>query len=110
VLPFLALLAHRALGRIDDGMDVRADELELLRRTVVFAPLSYAALRRLASALGEQHAVAGEAIVRQGEDAPIVYVIIEERVAVTRDGEAVAELGTNDTSARRPCCSTCRAT
>jgi hypothetical protein len=87
LLPFLALLAHRALGRIDDGMDVRADELELLRRTIVFAPLSYAALRRLASALGEQHAVAGEAILRQGEDGEIVYVIIEGRVAVTRDGE-----------------------
>jgi MFS family permease len=97
LLPFLALLAHRALGRIDDGMDVRADELELLRRTIVFAPLSYAALRRLASALGEQHAVAGEAILRQGEDGEIVYVIIEGRVAVTRDGEAVAELGPNDT-------------
>jgi putative ABC transport system ATP-binding protein len=78
-------------------MDVRADELELLRRTVVFAPLSYAALRRLASALGEQHAVAGEAIVRQGEDGEIVYVITEGRVAVTRDGDAVGELGPDDT-------------
>ena len=97
LLPVLAALAHGALGRIDDGMAVRTDELELLRRTVVFAPLSYAALRRLASSLGEQHAAAGEAIVRQGEDGEVVYVIAEGRVAVTRDGEAVAELGPDAT-------------
>ncbi len=97
LLPALAALAHRALGRIDDGMAVRADELDLLRRTVVFAPLSYAALRRLASSLGEQRAEVGEAIVRQGDDGEVVYVIVEGRVAVSRDGEPVAELGPNDT-------------
>ena len=97
LLPLLAAVAHQALGRIDDGMAVRTDELELLRRTVVFAPLSYAALRRLASSLGEQRAAAGEAIVRQGEDGEVVYVIAEGRVAVSRDGEAVAELGPDAT-------------
>ena len=97
LLPVLAALAHHALGRIDDGMAVRADELDLLRRTVVFAPLSYAALRRLASSLGEQRAVVGEAIVRQGDDGEVVYVIVEGCVAVSRDGEPVAELGPNET-------------
>ena len=97
LLPVLAALTHRALGRIDDGMAVRADELDLLRRTVVFAPLSYASLRRLASSLGEQRAVVGEAIVRQGDDGEVVYVIAEGRVAVSRDGESVAELGPDAT-------------
>jgi predicted MFS family arabinose efflux permease len=97
LLPLLAALAHRQLGHIDEGMAVRADELDLLRRTVVFAPLSYAALRRLASSLGEQRARAGEAIVRQGDDGDVVYVIGEGRVAVSRDGAAVAELGPDDT-------------
>jgi predicted MFS family arabinose efflux permease len=97
LLPVLAAFAHRALGRIDDGMAVRADELDLLRRTVVFAPLSYAALRRLASSLGEQRAAVGEAIVRQGDDGEVVYVIAEGRVAVSRDGEPVAELGPDET-------------
>ena len=78
-------------------MAVRADELDLLRRTVVFAPLSYAALRRLASSLGEQRAEVGEAIVRQGDNGEVVYVIVEGCVAVSRDGEPVAELGPNDT-------------
>jgi predicted MFS family arabinose efflux permease len=97
LLPLLAALAHRQLGNIDEGMAVRADELELLRRTVVFAPLSYAALRRLASSLGEQRAPAGEVIVRQGDDGDVVYVIREGRVAVSRNGAAVAELGPDDT-------------
>jgi len=97
LLPALAVLAHRGLGRIDDGMAVRADELDLLRRTVVFAPLSYAALRRLASSLGEQRAEVGDAIVRQGDNGEVVYVIVEGCVAVSRDGEPVAELGPNDT-------------
>jgi MFS family permease len=97
-LPLLAAVAHRALGHIDDGMAVRADELEVLRRTAVFAPLSYAALRRLASSLGEQRAAAGEAIVREGEEGDVVYVITDGRVAVSRDGAGVvAELGPNET-------------
>ena len=97
LLPVLAAFSHSALGRIDDGMAVRADELDLLRRTVVFAPLSYAALRRLASSLGEQRFAVGEAIVRQGDDGEVVYVIAEGRVAVSRDGEPVAELGPDET-------------
>ena len=82
-------------------MAVRTDELELLRRTVVFAPLSYAALRRLASSLGEQRAAAGEAIVRQGEDGEVVYVIVEGRVAVSRDGEQWPSSAPTRPSARR---------
>ena len=93
LLAILAALAHRSLGRIDDGMEVRAAELELLQRTSVFGPLPYAALRRLASSLGERHAAAGEVIVRQGDDGDLVYVIAQGRVTVTRDGELLRELG-----------------
>jgi MFS family permease len=93
LLAILAALVHRSLGRIDDGMEVRAAELELLQRTSVFGPLPYAALRRLASSLGERHAAAGEVIVRQGDDGDLVYVIAQGRVTVTRDGELLRELG-----------------
>ena len=96
LLAVLAALAHIPLGRIDDGMEVRAAELDLLQRTSVFAPLPYAALRRLASSLGEQRAGAGEVIVRQGDDGDLVYVIAQGRVTVTRDGEALRELGPAD--------------
>jgi len=96
LLALLAALAHVPLGRIDDGMEVRAAELELLQRTTVFAPLPYSALRRLASSLGERRAAAGEVIIRQGDEGDLVYVIAQGRVTVSRDGEYLRELGPAD--------------
>ena len=86
LLVALATLSHRQLGRIDEGIDVRGEDLELLRRTEVVAPLPYAVLRRLAASLGERRADAGERIVTQGEEGDVVYVIAEGRVSVARDG------------------------
>lgn len=96
LLVTLAALSHRQLGRIDEGVEVRAEELELLRRTEIFAPLPYAALRRLAASLGAHSAQVGEEIVRQGDEGDVVYVIAEGRVSVSRDGEQLRELGPAD--------------
>ncbi|HET9244073.1 MAG TPA: MFS transporter [Gaiella sp.] len=96
LLVALAALSHGALGHIDDGVQVRTSEMELLLRTDVFGPLPYVALRRLASALGERSAGTGEEIVRQGDAGDTVYVIAEGRVAVSRDGKRLAELGAAD--------------
>jgi predicted MFS family arabinose efflux permease len=96
LLAVLAALAHGALGRIDDGMEVRVAELELLARTSIFAPLPYAGLRRLAASLGERRAGAGEELVRQGDAGDLVYVIAEGRVSVDQDGEVLRELGPDD--------------
>ncbi len=96
LLVVLAALAHVPLGHLDDGMDVRAADLTLLERTSIFAPLPYVALRRLASSLGEQRGAAGEVIVRQGDAGDVVYVIAEGRASVSRDGEALRELGPAD--------------
>jgi MFS family permease len=96
LLVALAALAHGALGRIDDGMEVRAAELELLGRTSIFAPLPYAALRRLAASLGERRADAGEELVRQGDAGDVVYVIAEGRVSVDQDGKVIRDLGPDD--------------
>ena len=96
LLAVLAALAHRPLGRIDEGVEVRAAELELLQRTSVFGPLPYVALRRLASTLGERHAEAGEEVIRQGDEGDVVYVIAGGRASVSRNGEALRELGPGD--------------
>ena len=96
LLVVLAVLAHVPLGRVDEGLEVRAEELDLLQRTDVFGPLPYAALRRLAADLGEGRAGFGEVIVRQGTDGDLVYVIASGRVEVTRDGELLRELGPAD--------------
>jgi MFS family permease len=92
----LAALASRSLGRIDDEAEIHVAELELLRRTSIFAPLPYAALRRLTSSLGESRAGPGDEIVRQGDDGDFVYVIEEGRASVSRDGEVLRELGPDD--------------
>jgi MFS family permease len=96
LLAVLAAIAHRPLVRIDDGVEVRVAELELLQGTTVFAPLPYSALRQLASSLGEQRAAAGEVIVQQGDDGDLVYVVAEGRLTVSRDGEVLRELGPAD--------------
>lgn len=96
LLVVLAVIAHVPLGRVDEGSEVRAEELDLLQRTDVFGPLPYAALRRLAAGLGERRAAFGEVIVRQGTDGDLVYVIADGRVEVTRDGELLRELGPAD--------------
>ena len=96
LLAALALVAHASLGRLDHGMEVRAAELELLQRTSIFAPLPYASLRRLASSLGEHRAEQGDAIVRQGDEGDVVYVIAEGRASVTRNGDVLRELGPDD--------------
>ena len=96
LLASLALVAHASLGRLDDGMEVRAGELELLQRTSIFAPLPYASLRRLASSLGEHRAEQGDAIVRQGDEGDVVYVIAEGHASVTRNGDVLRDLGPDD--------------
>ena len=96
LLAALAALAHGALGRIDDGMEVRVAELELLARTPIFAPLPYAGLRRLAACLGERRADAGEQLVRQGDAGDVVYVIAEGSVSVDQDGKVLRDLGPDD--------------
>jgi CRP-like cAMP-binding protein len=76
---------------------MRRDLVPLVRRDRGDPRRRSGGLRRLASSLGQQRAAAGEAIVRQGEDGEVVYVIAEGRVAVSRDGQAVAELGPDAT-------------
>ena len=96
LLVALALLCHAPLGRLDEGTDVRAADVELLQRTSIFGPLPYVTLRRLAASLEECQALEGEAIVTQGEPGELVYVIAAGRVLVSRDGRVIRELGPGD--------------
>ncbi len=97
LLAVLAALASRPLRRIDDEAEVRVAELELLRRTSIFAPLPYAGLRRLGCVAGRPLRGARRGtIVRQGEKGDLVYVIETGRASVSRDGEVLRELGADD--------------
>ena len=90
---------HAPLGRLDEGTEVRAADVELLQRTSIFGPLPYVTLRRLAASLGEHQALEGEAIVTQGEPGELVYVIAAGRVLVNRDGLSSASSAPETSSA-----------
>jgi predicted MFS family arabinose efflux permease len=96
LLVALALLCHAPLGRLDEGTSVRGADVELLQRTSIFGPLPYVTLRRLAASLEERQALEGEAVVTQGEPGELVYVIAAGQALVSRDGEAIRELGPGD--------------
>jgi MFS family permease len=69
------------------------EDTELLRRIPIFAPMPTAALELLARNVGRRHAAAGEAILREGEDSDLFFVIESGRVEVTQAGEVIREEG-----------------
>ena len=69
------------------------EDAELLRGIGIFAPMPTAALEVLARGVGRRHVVAGEAILREGEDSDLFFVIENGRVEVTQDGRVLREEG-----------------
>jgi hypothetical protein len=106
-LPLLALVCRRVLGRLDEGIEGRAD-VDLLRGSPIFAPLPYLVVRRLARALGARTAPAGHAIMRGGDPGDVMYVLEDGKAAVAVGSQRVAELGPGTCSARSPSCWTFR--
>jgi len=93
VLPGLVLLSWPALARIDRAARVPVHRLERLRQNRIFAPLPEATLERLADALVEVHAEAGQEIIRQGEPGDRFYVIDAGTVEVVAGGGVGSVLG-----------------
>jgi hypothetical protein len=96
VLPALAILFHRGLGRIDEGTVDRAADVEIVRRTPIFAALPYVTARALAAGLETIDAPAGATVIEEGEAGDRFYIIETGRVSVTVDGRGVGELGPGD--------------
>lgn len=87
----VVLLAYPRILRIDRESAARLEELapriEMLRGLGIFANASRAGLERLAAATESQRVAAGTVIVREGEAADALYVIIEGDVDVSAHGE-----------------------
>jgi CRP/FNR family cyclic AMP-dependent transcriptional regulator len=66
---------------------------EELRSVPLFAPLDEAALRELAVWLNEVKVEEGKHLVDEGDYAYDLFVILEGKAEVTREGSPVAELG-----------------
>jgi MFS family permease len=85
--PVLAALDREAAGRLVE----LAPRIAVLERVSIFAGASRPALERLAAAAEELDVPASEAIVREGEPAEAIFVLVDGRVEVTSSGEAGAE-------------------
>ena len=88
----LAVAGYPALLVIDRETASRARELEpkvaLLERLEIFAAASRPILERLAAAASEVRFDAAAAIVREGDPADYLYVLVEGEVEVSARGEA----------------------
>jgi MFS family permease len=96
LLPLLVVPAWPALNAIDHAARIPGEQLELLRRNPIFAPLPEATLEQLALALEEVRAPAGDEIVRQGETGDRFYLIGEGSADVVVDGRQVQTLGAGE--------------
>jgi len=95
VIPALCLLGIPALRSMDREAIGRRAELaprvDLLEQCDLFAAISPGALEQLAGAATYADVAAGEAVVREGEEADAFFVIVEGRLAVSARGEGAAE-------------------
>jgi len=94
--PFaLGVLGYPSLVAIDRVASERAEALAprvaVLEQLGIFAAASRTVLERLAGLAEEQEAPAGTAVVREGEPADALYVLVEGEVEVAARGEAGEE-------------------
>lgn len=92
-LPTLAALTWRQLLTIDAESHTPSEEIRLLERIPIFAPLPGPSLERLASQLEALTVPAGTEVIRQGDHGDRFYVIESGRLRVTVDGTPSGELG-----------------
>ena len=89
----VAVLAVRALHRLDDQLSAPVRQVALLRGLPVFALLPAMQLERLALRLQPVALAVGEACARQGEPGRTWFVVEAGRLGVQVDGRPVRELG-----------------
>jgi hypothetical protein len=96
VLPILALLGGRRLWALDATAHVPIVEIGLLRSLELFAALPPPELEGLAQSLEPVSAIAGQAVVTQGERGDRYYAIADGELEVVRDDKLLNTLGRGD--------------
>ena len=96
ILPALALVSAPAVRRADASAIVPRRELDLLRGDPLFAPLSLVILEQLAQSMTLERAVAGTAIVTQGEVGDAYRILAGGTADVVRDRQLLRTLGPGD--------------
>jgi MFS family permease len=96
LLALVALVASPRVRRIDASAEGPGPDFDLLRRVAIFAPLPQYVQEQLARHLIPVLAAVGDVVIHEGDAGDRFYVIRRGRVAVTKAGRLVAELGPGD--------------
>jgi MFS family permease len=89
-LAMVAVLSWRPLAGIEAELPSSLREVELLRKTAIFAPLDGVTIDRLASQLEPVRLAAGETLFVQGAQGDRFYLVASGEVEVLVDGRPVA--------------------
>jgi hypothetical protein len=95
-LVVLALAHVRRFVRLDQAMPAPGQEVEMLRRLAMFAPLPLAVIELLASDLQPHEFPAGTVAVREGEVGELFYLIVGGSAAVSVQGKPRPPLAPGD--------------
>jgi MFS family permease len=93
LLPVLAALFWRSLGRVETSLAAPSEEVALLRAVPIFEPLSPPVLEYLAGKLTTVEHQAGDVVFQQGDRGDRYYLIGDGQVEVSVDGGVSTTLG-----------------
>jgi MFS family permease len=96
VLPVILVPLWRPLAAVDAAAPAPSEQVELLRRIPIFAPLAAPQLERLARALVEVRVEPGVAVFEEADLGDHFYVIAEGRAEVEIGDERVRTLEAGD--------------
>jgi Cyclic nucleotide-binding domain len=96
LLPLLVIPAWPQLTGIDRAARIPAEQLDLLGRNQIFAPLPPPTLEQLAESLEEVPIEPGRVVVRQGETGDRFYLVRDGTLQVAINGREVQALGPGD--------------
>jgi Cyclic nucleotide-binding domain len=92
----LMALLWRQLAKIDAAATVPQVEIQLLRTLPIFAALRPPSLEGVARELEPVRVPAGTVVITEGEPGRCYYAVADGRLAVTRGGRLVGEVGRGD--------------
>jgi MFS family permease len=96
LLPLLALVTTRPIGKHSRPGALTTEMARLLRSNALFAPLPLTALDRLAESLAPRTFEPGDVVMRKGEPGDYYLLIADGNVEVTADGGTLRTCGRGD--------------